>query len=209
MFLTSRKLSLLNATRWPDSPFLIPLSSTETYEDLRLKTLNIADISFDVRNPKITLITHCLVKRPNAKEWPGVTDKYVVKRVQKLATERELAAVVVKSRSFRCLTFELWAPPASISEADWYSDKGYKGIVTVGGAVLTKCYGIYDSMFGHGNVETWKIPESSTKKGFTVADYHDLYVGRYKKRKDWRVPTEDLFHVLERWRQERGHLLRR
>jgi hypothetical protein len=36
--------------------------------------------------------------------------------------------------------------------------------------------------------KVWKIPESSTKKGFTVADYRDLYVGRYKKEKNGGSP---------------------
>ncbi|KAJ7029974.1 hypothetical protein C8F04DRAFT_1236730 [Mycena alexandri] len=64
----------------------------------------------------------------------------------------------------------LWAPPPSVSESDWYSVDGYKGIVTPGGVVLSKAKCIHDSMFGQVYVEMWEIPESSTQKGFSVAD---------------------------------------
>ncbi|KAF7362342.1 Sulfhydryl oxidase [Mycena venus] len=158
----------------------------DIYDSYRLNNLALRDVAFDVRDPNATFITHDVVKKAGPGVWgyqPSRDSKYVVKRARKPATEKELAVVIEKSQTFHCLTFEMWAPPPSTSESDWYSEDGYKGIVTPGGAVLSKGWGIYDSMFGNGYREVWKIPESSGKKGFTVADYRDLYVGRYKKEK--------------------------
>ncbi|KAJ7736938.1 hypothetical protein B0H16DRAFT_112286 [Mycena metata] len=166
----------------------------EIYDDLRISKIELGDVAFDVRDPDVVLISHYTAKKdtPSARlhcMWNSdPNSKYLVKKVRKPATEKELAAIVIKKQVFICLSFELWAPPPGISEAEWYSDDGYKGIMTPGGVVLSKCRGVYDSMFGGGNIEYWKIPESSTKMGFTVADYRDLYVGRYKKEKKGGSP---------------------
>jgi hypothetical protein len=81
----------------------------DIYETYRLSTLSLSDIAFDVRNPDVTLVTHGLVKKAAPGVWGYTSEldaKYVVVRARKPATEKELAAIIVESQIFHCLTFE-------------------------------------------------------------------------------------------------------
>ncbi|KAJ7104548.1 hypothetical protein C8R43DRAFT_963759 [Mycena crocata] len=135
----------------------------DIHENFRLATLTIRDVGFDVRNPDLVFIDHYFVKKPTNRDWVPKGSKYIAKKIWMPATEKESV---------------------------WYHTDDYKGIVTPSGVLLRCSFFIYDSMFGSGIREFWDLPRDSPKKRFTVADYRDLYVGRYKKEKTEGSPEK-------------------
>ncbi|KAJ7287080.1 hypothetical protein C8J57DRAFT_1282746 [Mycena rebaudengoi] len=167
------------------------------YEALFLKSLTTCGIQLDVRDPTVVVVQHATAKLITTSDpYYSKTSsaKYRVEYHYVPATEKELATVIHKGTVFRCYAFELWERPLYIPEPVWATEdlSRYKGVVTPGGIVLSSCFSVYDSMFGGGYVETWEIPASSAndKTGFTLADFRDLYSGRYKASKTGGSPEK-------------------
>lgn len=81
----------------------------DIYEAYRLSTLSLNDIAFDVRNPDVALITHGLVKKAAEGVWGYMSlsdSRYVVVKDRRPATEKELVTMIIKGRTFHCLSFE-------------------------------------------------------------------------------------------------------